>query len=225
MFKLRRNQVIITSLVVMIAVAGYLNYIDEMVDIPEGFAYNQDGSISALVTDMDELANNIHLQEQEVIPADIAITPLPPTAIEDLEIVQQSTPSDTGEAMFVNATRDDSTFFVQARLDREQSRARQREVLLELINNDNIDQEVKAESADAMLTIQRRIEKESATEALIESKGFNEVFVRIGDNSVDVIVNKETLTDAELAQIEDIIKRKTGVESDIIRISPMNNAN
>lgn len=216
MFKLRRNQVIITSLVVMIAVAGYLNYIDEMA-IPEGFAYNEDGSISALVTDMDEL--------QEVIPADIAITPLPPTAIEDLETVQQSTTSDTGEAMFVNATSDDSTFFVQARLDREQSRAKQREVLLELINNENIDQEVKAASADEMLAIQKRIEKESAAEALIESKGFNEVFVRIGDNSVDVIVNKETLTDAELAQIEDIVKRKTGVDSDIIRISPMNKAN
>lgn len=213
MFKLKRNQVIITSLVVMIAIAGYLNYIDGIIEIPEGFAYNQDGSISALVPELEGL---VDLSDLEVIPADIAITPLPPVGIETAS-------NDNGEAMFVNAITDESTFFVQARLDREQSRARQREVLLELINNENIDQEVRAESADAMLTIQRRIEKESAAEALIESRGFKQVFVRIGDNSVDVIVNKETLTDSEVAQIEDIIKRKTGVESDIIRISPMNN--
>jgi len=148
------------------------------------------------------------------VQADMIITTLAPMAMDDENL-------DTALATFVNASVDDSTFFVQARLEREQSRSRQREVLLELINNENIDQEVRAESADAMLTIQRRIEMESAAEALIESRGFNEVFVRIGDNSVDVVVNKETLTDPELAQIEDIIVRKTGVESSEIRISPM----
>ena len=214
MFKLRRNQVIITSLVVMIAMAGYLNFTDNQIEIPEGFAQNPDGNINALIMDADELL--AELTDFEAIPADVAITPLPPTAIEDLA-------NDTGEAMFVNAPASDATFFVSARLDREQSRARQREVLLELINNENIEQEVRAESADAMLTIQRRIEKESAAEALIESRGFNEVFVRIGDNSVDVIVNKASLTDSEVAQIEDIIERKTGVASETIRISPMNN--
>jgi len=215
MFKLRRNQVIITSLVVMIAMAGYLNHVDNQIEIPEGFAVNQEGDISALITDASELLA-ADLAEMEAIPADIAITPLAPTAIEDLG-------TETGEAMFVNATpSDDSTFFIQARLDREQSRARQREVLLELINNENIGQEVRAESADEMLTIQRRIEKESAAEALIESRGFNEVFVRVGDNSVDIIVNKESLTDAEVAQIEDIIERKTGAAPETIRISPMN---
>lgn len=203
MYKLKRNQVIITALVVMIAVAGYLNYTDRGINLPEGFTYNPDGTISALITD---------IQDPEIVPADLTITPPAPMAVDDME-----------EATFVNII-DDGTFFVQARLGREQDRARQREVLLELINNENISQEIRAQSAENMLTIQRRIEKESAAEALIESRGFNEVYVRIGDNSVDVIVNKESLTDAELAQIEDVIKRKIGVESDAIRISPMRNA-
>jgi stage III sporulation protein AH len=38
---------------------------------------------------------------------------------------------------------------------------------------------------------------------------------------VDVVVNKEALTDAEIAQIEDIIKRKTGMAENQIHISPM----
>ena len=205
MFRLKRNQVIITALVVMIAIAGYLNYMDTGVELPQGFTYNEDGTISALITEPEE---------GEIVPADLTITPPAPFASDDtMEVV--------ADATLVNAMVDDGTFFVQARLDREQSRARQREVLLELINNENITQEVRAQSAENMLTIQRRIEKESAAEALIESRGFNEVFVRIGDYSVDVVVNKNNLTDSELAQIEDVIMRKVGVESDMIRISPM----
>ena len=204
MFKLKRNQVIITALVVMIAIAGYLNHTDTGINLPEGFTYNEDGTIGALIADPEEI---------EIVPADLTITPLAPFASDDLQ-----------ETQFVNII-DDGTFFVQARLGREQDRARQREVLLDLINNENISQEIRAQSAENMLTIQRRIEKESAAEALIESRGFNEVYVRIGDNSVDVIVNKESLTDAELAQIEDVIQRKVGVDSSAIRISPMRTAN
>ncbi|MCL1935552.1 MAG: SpoIIIAH-like family protein [Defluviitaleaceae bacterium] len=204
MFKLKRNQVIITALVVMIAIAGYLNYTDQGPNIPQGFTYNEDGSMSALIT---------NLTEAELIPVDGPIIPTAPVALEEDE-----------EVTFVNII-DGGTFFVQARLNREQDRARQREVLLDLINNENISSEIRAQSAENMLTIQRRIEKESAAEALIESRGFNEVYVRIGDNSVDVIVNKDSLTDAELAQIEDVIKRKVGVDSGVIRISPMRSTN
>ena len=56
---------------------------------------------------------------------------------------------------------------------------------------------------------------------MIEAKGFNEVYVRIDDDTVDVVVNKESLSEAEIAQIEDIVKRKTGVSADKIRISPI----
>ena len=206
MFRLKRNQVIITVLVVMIAVAGYLNYADSGpgVTVPEGFTYNPDGTIGAVVPDFSDL---------EIITVDGVISTLAPVAdVED------------DDPTFVNII-DNSAFFVNARILREQDRARQREVLLDLINNDNVSQEVRQESAENMLTIQRRIEKESAAESLIESRGFNEVYVRIGDNSVDVIVNKESLTDAELAQIEDVIKRKVGADAGTIRISPMRTTN
>ena len=49
--------------------------------------------------------------------------------------------------------------------------------------------------------------------------------VRIDDETVDVVVDKEELTDAEVAQIEDIVKRKTGFEADKIRISPLKKTN
>ncbi|MCL1924112.1 MAG: SpoIIIAH-like family protein [Defluviitaleaceae bacterium] len=210
MFKLKRNQVIITALVVMIAVAGYLNYTDSLVYSPTALSELEDNTILADFTELTDL------EFAELIEIDFTVTPPAPTAEdfygEEAEQVAALTPANG---------LNDGAFFVQARLEREQSRARQREVLLELINNDNVEQEVRAQSAENMLTIQRRIEKESSAEALIESRGFNEVFVRIGDSSVDVIVNKESLSDAELAQIEDIILRKIGSDTHDIRIATM----
>ena len=70
-----------------------------------------------------------------------------------------------------------------------------------------------------MLELQERIEKETAAEAMIEAKGFSQAYVRMDDDTVDVVVEKDTLTDAEVAQIQDIVKRKTGYTAEQIRIS------
>ena len=124
----------------------------------------------------------------------------------------------TGAAVLVNSTYDD-TYFVQAKLEREQARAAQKEMLTEIINNQNVDESKKNECTDSIIKLQERIEKETAAEAMIESKGFKDAYVRIDDDTVDVVVNKKDLTEAELAQIEDIVKRKTGISEDKIRIS------
>jgi stage III sporulation protein AH len=72
-----------------------------------------------------------------------------------------------------------------------------------------------------MLQLQERIEKETAAEAMIESKGFKEAYVRMDTDTVDVVVDRDTLTDAEVAQIEDIVKRKTGYDASKIRINTL----
>ena len=121
--------------------------------------------------------------------------------------------------MFVNSSTDTS-YFVQAKLDREQSRAKQKDMLNEMLNNEKATSEQKNEATTAMLQIQKRIEKENAAEDMLKAKGFSEVYVRMDDDTVDVVVDKEKLTDAEIAQIEDTIKRKQGLPADKIRITP-----
>ena len=54
---------------------------------------------------------------------------------------------------------------------------------------------------------------------MIESKGFKEAYVRMDTDTVDVVVDRDTLTDAEVAQIEDIVKRKTEIGAENIIIS------
>ena len=62
-------------------------------------------------------------------------------------------------------------------------------------------------------------EKEAAAEILLEAKGFTDVVVSINGSAVDVVVNAAMLSDAERAQIEDIVKRKTEIAPENIIIS------
>ncbi len=72
-----------------------------------------------------------------------------------------------------------------------------------------------------MISMTDIAEKETAAEILLEAKGFTDVVVSISENGVDVVVNAIELTDAMRAQIEDIVKRKTGVDGANIIISPV----
>lgn len=227
MFIFKKNQVVITALVVMIAAAGYLNYMDQGgIETADVMLVDGDSVAGVLPEDTAEVMQqdeNIEIaQVTETTTADSAS--VEEEGLESADAADSDTASvssdDAGTAVFVSAG-DESSYFIQAKLEREQSRAKQKDLLNEMINNDKLDSQKKSEAADQMIEIQKRIEKETAAEAMIEAKGFNEVYVRIDDETVDVVVDKTQLTDTEIAQIEDIVKRKTGVEADRIRISPL----
>lgn len=232
MFMFKKNQVVITALVVMIAAAGYLNYMDSVPDdTAEVMLVDGDSVAGALPEDSAEAISpddNIEIAASvdtaEVEGAGTDAVGEAAVVSDDDGTLAVSGSSDAGTAVFVNSG-DESSYFIQAKLEREQSRAKQKDLLNEMINNEKIDTQKKSEAADQMLEIQKRIEKETAAESMIEAKGFKEVYVRIDDDTVDVVVDRNQLTDSEVAQIEDIVKRKTGVEADKIRISPLRGQN
>ncbi len=210
MFVIKRNQVVVTALAVMIAAAGYLNFQESRSAQSNKTALQltEEGDITALV-DYSALPDDLDAEE-------LALDPITAEA----EIAETT---GDGAAVFVSAEGglNSGQYFAEAKLDREQSRAKQKDILTEMLNNENVSQEQKDKCSDTMMQLQERIEKETAAEAIIEAKGFQEAYVRIDDATVDVVVDKETLTDAEVAQIEDIVKRKTGCEADQIRINTL----
>ncbi len=212
MFIIKRNHVIIVALVIMVGVAGYLNYMDNNLKNDE-IILNDNGEISALVPD-ENLPVNANLDSQ--IEMDFEKKNDKNNKFESKNDFEES----DNDAIAVNKSMENS-YFVQAKLDREQARAKQKEILDDMINNKNLSESKKTECVDNKIEIQKRIEKESAAESLLESKGFDETYVRIDDETVDVVINKEMLSDAEVAQIEDIVKRKTGFKASQIRISTL----
>lgn len=207
MFVIKRNQVVVTALAVMIAAAGYLNFQESR---------SSEGNQTALqLTEEGELAA---LMDYSSLPDDVDTAEL---TLDPITAEVAETTGD-GAAVYVSANSTvGSEYFAEAKLDREQSRAKQKDILTEMLNNENISKEQKEKCSENMLELQQRIEKETAAEAMIESKGFKEAYVRIDDDTVDVVVDRDSLTDAEVAQIEDIVKRKTGMEPEKIRINTL----
>ena len=72
-----------------------------------------------------------------------------------------------------------------------------------------------------MITLTDIAEKESNAEMMLEAKGFTDVVVSISEDACDVVLNMGDVTDAKRAQVEDIVKRKTGVAAENIVITPI----
>lgn len=230
MFVFKRNQIIATALVAMIAIAGYLNYTDSSRMKDAEIVYDEEIDVSSTIPDDAMILETMETTEDssegiigEALTNDPELLALEDPEEASLEVADGEEvvdSEDPGAAVFVNSSTD-TPYFAQAKLDREQARAQEKEILTQLLNNKDLEKDKKSKAAEEMLNLQKRIEKESATEAMIEAKGFKEVYVRINDNGVDVVVNKEKLTEQELAQIEKIVRSATGFEVDKIQIIPL----
>ena len=106
-------------------------------------------------------------------------------------------------------------------MTREQNRSKNKEVLMKLINSTEITDEQKQGAIDEMVQMTDMAERELAAETLLTAQGFDEVVVSISESSADVVVSSTQVSEAQRAQIEDIVKRKTGIEAANITITPV----
>ena len=225
----RRNQIIITTLAVMIAAAGYLNYSSKkevagaevyeagMMDISDSdiLAENQaksgvdDGSLTEIAS--------LDGDGEEKLPDGNEVAAVPESAeVSGSEAAGEETAAagiqNPGEAVLTGGTGI-SEYIAGVQLGREQIRAKNKETLMQIINSDQISEEEK------QTAIQNLIGLTEVSETLLKAKGFVDPVVSITDGKADVVVNAASLTDQERAQIEDIVKRKTEIGADGIVIT------
>lgn len=198
---MKKNQVIITSLAILIAVAGYLNFAD--VDL--GFKDKETSTdSSSILDDVDyDLTDETALLDEN--GAD---------GTTKSEVMDTASP---GEAVLTGA----SDFAAQAKVSREQVRSQNKADLQTIISNKDISDEEKQNAINTMVSMTDLTEKEAAAELLLEAKGFENVIVNLTGETADVVVPDADLEDAKRAQIEDIVKRKTGVAAESIVITPL----
>ena len=183
---LKKNQIIITTLAIMVAIAGYLNYSG---------------------TQLEEAVSRKTSQEEQVLMEN------------GYDLTEEGEVTDTpGEAVLTSVGG--SEFSASAKLTREQLRAQNKETLMEVINNDAIDEAQKQNAIDSITSLTEQAEREAAAELLLDAKGFEGSMVSITDGSADVVINMAEITDAQRAQIEDIVKRKTEIPGENIVITP-----
>lgn len=201
---LKKNQIIITALVVMVAIAGYMSITDK-----------EQMTMSTGGTEEDARVSDIS-EEDIVLDEDDSVSGSAATASNE----KVSSKENAGEAVLVSNTVK-GNYFEEAKLSREQTRAKNKETLTSLVNNKNASNAQKDKAMNEIVKMTEVNEKETATENLLAAKGFAEAVVTILSDSVDVVVNAEDLTEQQIAQIEDVVKRKTECSADKIVISPV----
>ena len=241
----KKNQLMITALAIMIAIAGYLQFAgnsleEEYLTVDDQNVYSQGASLTGsegIVTGDYTTEELLDLSEEDLLQSgvteidsldsDMEDSPVDNYLDTDLQMSenvpvaeQTQTPEDgeiPGEAVFTSGAG--TAVLSEAKLLKEQTRAKNKETLLEIINSTGLTDEQKQEAVDSMVQMTAIAEKEAAAEILLEAKGFTDVVVSINGEAVDVVVNAASLDDAMRAQIEDIVKRKTEVEPQNIIIS------
>ena len=196
----KKNQIIIATLAVMIAVAGYLNYSGRL------FGEKDDSTTEA----------NADLANQELL--DISQEDIE-TSTEDIESNDSEIEGTPGEAVLTSGGA--QTTVAQAKVTREQVRAQNKETLQAIIDNTNLSDAEKQDAVAQMVEITEMTEQEAAIETLMAPKGFSESVVSLTNDSADVVVKADELTDANRAQIEDIVTRKTDIAPENIVITPI----
>lgn len=136
----------------------------------------------------------------------------------DKDASTQTDESTPGEAVFTSVTLQNG-YFANAKLGREQMRAKSKEALMAVVSDSTVADELKQDAIDQIIALTARAENENAAEILLEAKGYEGVVVSISDTEVDVVVNAESVTEQQIAQIEDIVSRKTGVSAEGIVIT------
>ncbi|MCI8408113.1 MAG: SpoIIIAH-like family protein [Lachnospiraceae bacterium] len=204
----KKNQIIITALVLMVAVAGYLNFtgnnLSEGLDWAKLAQGQKDESVETVNNGEDK-------NEEEEQNKEVADT------TDKLIDEGKDTDSEVGEAVLTSAKSNQA--FYSIKLQREQTRAENKEMLTEIINNVNATEKQKNEAIDSIMEIADFAEKENAAETLLSAKGFPESVVSMEKNHVDVVINQKDLTEQDIIQIEDIVTRKTEVSLENIVIS------
>ena len=219
----KKNQIIITALALMIAAAGYLQFSNPGGEAKESGNNNvyfgdADGEKDKNdVADGDAAKNDV--AEQDKSQGDVTISVGNQQGTQSADNSEETDDNhQIGEAVMVSTTIQ-GNFTINARLVREQRRAQSKETLMSIINNTALSEEQKQIAVETLVNLTNLAEKENAAELLLEAKGFADPIVNIVDNEVDVVINAVSVTDRQIAQIEDIVTRKTGFEPKDITIT------
>lgn len=208
-----KNQIIITALAVMIVVAGYLNFTGQEISTSGLTKSNKETAADKSTENPDSVSSE---DAKDISAEDIGNDDY--VVADSGEVVASE--ENPGEAVMVSNTIG-ADYFASAKLTREQTRAKNKETLMNIINDKTIASADKKSAIRQVANITKNSEKENAAELMLQAKGFQNAVVSINEGNADVVIDSNGLSEQQIAQIEDIVKRKTGIEADKIVITPV----
>ena len=200
---LKRNQLIILVISLMLVTAGYLNFTNT--------SYSEN-NIAELGDATLVSSNEVEKQEENLVENNEA----------DFQNNQEENITETSEPVEENQiteTVQEDTYFTTSKLERENIYSQMLETYQEIYNNVNSSSEQKEEAIEKIANINKTRNAIMIAENLCIAKGFEDIVIFANENSVSVIIKAETLEPDKIAQIQNIVSRELGVGAEIINIS------
>ena len=211
---LKRNQLIVLVISLMLITAGYLNFTANQENISTSTIAGRD---DATIGDA-QLVSTIPKENEEEIVENLLSGNVNNNEGENL--VNEQPTSTTIENENNNSTEEkEDYYFTTSKLERNTMYSESLETYQEMYNNTNATAEAKSEALANINNINNTKNAIMIAESLIIAKGFEDVVIFVNEGSVSVIIKEEELKQEEVAQIQNIVSRELKVEAEIIHIS------
>lgn len=210
---LKKNQLVILVVSLILMTAGYLNFTNQPESKPTAkmVADLGDATLVSSNTIQNEVSENTvqeeNKTEENTVSNNDIETNNKPDSVEDNEMVETNTEVET------------DNYFIRSKFERENIYSQMLETYQEIYNNVNATAEQKKEAIDKITEINNMKNSIMIAENLVEAKGFNDIVIFSNANSISVIIKAEKLEAEQIAQIQNIISRELNVGVETINIS------
>ena len=212
---LKKNQVIIYTIAVLLMVAGYLNY--------------STNTGEALEASANEVANTANIGDARLVSTD----PVDENAANELQntinVTNTSNTNTTAENITNNTTTNTTTqtsttvstddYFAKSKLERDTMYSQMLETYENVLNSDNSLETQKQSATEEITKINNTKNSIMVCENLLKTKGFDNSVIFVNGNSISVIIGSDELTQEQIAQVQNIISREMNADIQNIHIS------
>ena len=212
---LKRNQIVVAVIALMLVTAGYLNFANQNKEsnlIPTSSAADSElmaGIGDAQLVSANEATENNQTQNETVENTENVAT---------TSNTQENTDSNTTK----NTSAQEDSYFAQSRLDRDKMYSQMLDNYQKILETNNLSSEEKKTAQEEIKRINNEKNAIMIAENLIKTKGFQDIVIFVNNGNVTGVVQKDKLDEKDIAQIQNIITRELNVKTNKINISGKN---
>lgn len=236
---LKRNQIIIFAIALMLVTAGYLNYSMQTEQTAQTAAsFIEQENIAGLGDATLVSSNNVIDTTAKEVNSSSISTNIASTENDDTENASSITSDSeqtsseladdttntidaSSETVKTNSqsNEDLEAYFTESRLERDNMYSEMLESYQSILANSNISSEQKTTAQTEISKINSQKNAIMIAENLIKNKGFSDIIIFVNNESVSIVVRADKLEEAEIAQIQSIVQRELNVNVENIHIS------
>lgn len=213
---LKKKEIIAASLVVLIGVAGYLNWsYQDTIKVRDGESYVETGK---KLGEAQYVSSNEEVEEAspdgETQEGDTETT-----AAEDGDENNEGAPAEeTPTEETAGGAEAGADYFDRAKLDREESRSKSLEILNQTAQNESFDEEIRKKAGDKILTVADNVQKESEIEGIAQSKGYSEICVYVDNDDANVVVRKDGFNNDDVVKLTELVTDHLKISAQNVKI-------